>query len=231
MGVNYGCLSQLSAGNRPMSNTMREKMQAVLGEVSGQGVVYCQGGIVQGESTFIREPAREVRLSLGELGHRVGVSPSSLSMASRGIRNLGPRTQARVEEALLAPVKGEAAQFPCVEPQVLWERMDAHQISQNETARRAGISSSPLSQTMNGERTPSGRVLKGLHAVLFQPTTAEQVAPVELKVMAWKKGERSGVVSKGPVGHEAMASPATAPSAPVVGFPGAPSTTVADILG
>ena len=60
-----------------------------------------------------------------------------------------------------------------------------------------GISPAHLSQIMNGQRTPSGDVLRRLHGVLFAPTTQELVAPVELKVMAWKKGGRNGVVVKG----------------------------------
>ena len=66
--------------------------------------------------------------------------------------------------------------------------MDAHGYSQNETARRAGISPAHLSQIMNGQRTPSGDVLRRLHAVLFAPTSQELVAPVELRVMGWKRG-------------------------------------------
>lgn len=31
-----------------------------------------------------------------------------------------------MESVLDAPVKIEAAQLPCVDPGVLWERMDAH---------------------------------------------------------------------------------------------------------
>ena len=75
--------------------------------------------------------------------------------------------------------------------------MDVHGYSQNETARRAGISTGHLSQIMNGQRTPSGDVLRRLHEVLFAPSPAELVAPVELKVLAWKKGGRNGVVVKG----------------------------------
>ena len=45
---------------------------------------------------------------------------------------------------------------------------------------------------MSGKRTPSWDVLKRLHEVLFAPSPAELVASVELKVMAWKKGGRSG---------------------------------------
>ena len=75
--------------------------------------------------------------------------------------------------------------------------MDSHGWSQNETARRAGISLAHLSQIMNGQRTPSGDVLRRLHGVLFAPSSEELVAPIELKVMAWKKGGRNGVVVKG----------------------------------
>ena len=197
MGVSYKYVSQVSSGRRPWTPMLRERAQAVLGEVPGQGVVYRQGGLVQGESTCIRERAREVGLSLGELADRVGVSASYLSQASRGKRNLGPKVQARVEAELRTPVKVEGAQCPTVEPRVLWDRMDAQGWSQNETARRAGISSSLLSQIMNGKRTPSGPVLKKLHGVLFRPTAAELVVPAEVKVLAWKKGSRNGVVIQG----------------------------------
>ena len=64
-----------------------------------------------------------------------------------------------------APVKVEAAQRPTVDPRALWDRMDALGYSQNETARRAGISPGYLSQIMNGKRTPSGDVLRRLHEV------------------------------------------------------------------
>ena len=102
-----------------------------------------------------------------------------------------------MEAVLDAPVKIESAQCPTVDPQALWERMDAHGWTQNETARRAGVSSAMLSQIMNGQRTPSGDVLRRLHEVLFAPSAAELVAPVELKVLAWKKGGRNGVVIRG----------------------------------
>ena len=102
-----------------------------------------------------------------------------------------------MEAVLDAPVKIEAARPADINQQALWERMDAHGWSQNETARRAGISTGHLSQIMNGQRTPSGDVLRRLHEVLFAPSPAELLAPVELKVMAWKKGGRNGVVVKG----------------------------------
>ena len=270
MGVNYSHLCSVANGRRPWTPELREKVKAVLGDVPGQGIVYRQGGVVQGESSYIRERAREkgmslkdlaiavgvsygymtqaargqrnmspsmqvrvesalgcpveiapavcanrqkcigsggssylrerareIGLSMGELADLVGVSRGFMSDVARGHRNLSPRTQARVEAVLEAPVRVEAAQPPTVDPRALWDRMDAHGWSQNETARRAGISPSLLSQIMNGLRTPSGDVLRRLHGVLFAPSPAELVAPVELQVVAWKKGGRNGVVVKG----------------------------------
>ena len=197
MGVNYNHLCSVANGRRPWTADLREKAMAVLGEVPGQGVVYRRGGVVQGESSHIREQAREVGLSMGELADRVGISRSYLSQASRGKRNLGPKVQARVEAELRAPVKVEAARRPTVDPRSLWDRMDALGLSQNEVARRVGISNGYLSQVMNGQRTPSGNVLRRLYGVLFRPSSEELVAPVELKVMAWKKGGRNGVVVRG----------------------------------
>ena len=270
MGVNAGYLSDVANGRRPWTPMMRERVMAVLGEVPGQGIVYRQGGVVSGESsyirerarekgmslkalavvagvsygymtqaarghrnmspsvqarvesalqaparveparlanqmgnvanggsTYIRERARELGLSMGELADRVGVSRGYMSDVARGRRCMSPQVQARVEKVLEAPVMVEAAQPPVVDPRALWDRMEAHGISQNETARRAGISSSLLSQIMNGQRTPSRRVLEKLHRVLFQPSASELVVPAEVKVMAWKKDQRQGVVVKG----------------------------------
>ncbi len=270
MGVSYGYLSQVSSGSRPWSPMLRERAMAVLGEVPGQGIVYRQAGLVQGESTCIRERAREKGLTQKDLAEQVGVSAGYMSdvcrgrrnmspavqakvervldapveiapavcanrsngpvqgqstyireqarergltlrqvadrtglsygyvvQVSRGHRNLSPTAQARMESVLDAPVKVEAAQPRDVEPHTLWERMEAHGYSQNRTARLAGISSGHLSQIMNGQRNASGEVLAKLHGVLFAPTAQELVAPVELKVMAWKKGGRNGVVIRG----------------------------------
>ena len=199
MGVSYGYLSQVSSGYRPWTDSLREKAREVLGEVPGEGVVYRQGGLVKGkaQTSYIRERAREVGLSMYELADRVGVSYGFMSDVSRGRRHMSPAVQAQVEAVLQAPVRVEPAQRPDVDPGVLWERMDAHGYSQNETARRVGISTGHLSQIMNGKRTPSGRVLRQLHEVLFAPTPAELVAPVELKVLAWKKGGRNGMVIRG----------------------------------
>ena len=270
MGVNYGHLCSVANGHRPWTPMLREKVTAVLGEVPGQGTVYRRGGLVQGESTGIREQARalglsqrdladrvgvsatfmsqvargrrnmspqvqarveavlkapariepavcanrrggvvsgattcirerarERGLSMGELSDLVGVSRSYMTQAARGHRNMSPQVQAKVEAVLEGPARVEAAQTPTVDPRALWDRMEAHGLSQNETARLAGISSAHLSQIMNCRRTPSGPVLKKLHGVLFRPSAAELVVPAEVKVMAWKKGGRNGVVVRG----------------------------------
>ena len=269
MGVNYGYLSSVASGRRPWTPMLRERAMAVLGKVPGQGIVYRRGGLVEGESTYIRERARELGLSLKELAQRVGVSAGYMSDVSRGRRNMSPGVQARVEKVLGGPVKlepascanrqdgvvsggtyireqaremgfslkglaehvgvsrgymtqvsrGERSMSPAVQarveealhgpariepaqprsvdPRALWDRMEAHQFSQNETARLAGISSGHLSQIMNGQRNPSGEALAKLHGVLFRPSAAELVVPAEVKVMAWKKGGRNGVVVRG----------------------------------
>ena len=279
MGVSEGYLSQVANGHRPWTPKMREKVVAALGEVPGQGTVYRQGGVVTGESSFIRERAREMGMtmreladragvsysymtqaargrqnmgvkvqkrvesalnapakvaparcanrqetlasggstyireraralgmSLKELAERVGVSASYMSMVSRGHRSMGVKVQARMEAALETPAKVAPAECANVDRQVLWERMDAHGFSQNEVARRVGICSSHLSQIMNGKSSPSADVLKRLHGVLFRRTKAEErVMPAELKVLGWRKGERSGTVVHGARGRDGTA--------------------------
>ena len=126
MGVSYGYLSQVSAGSRPWTPMLRERAMAVLGEVPGQGVVYRQGGVITGESTCIRERAREMGFSLKGLAHHVGVSASYMTQVCRGQRSMSPGVQAKVEAALEAPARVEATQCPTVDPRALWDRMDAH---------------------------------------------------------------------------------------------------------
>ena len=271
MGVSVGYLSQVANGRRPWTPKMREKVAAVLGEVPGQGTVYRRVGVVNGESSFIRERAREMGMTMRDLADEAGVSYSYLTQAARGRQSMGVKVQARIESALKAPAKiaparcanrqgdvvatGESsyirerartlgmtmrelaqrvgvsygylsqvsrgrksmgvkvqarveaalegsakvapAQLACVDPQALWDRMNAHGFSQNEAARRAGISSAHLSQIMNGKASPSAVVLRDLHGVLFQPTKAERVMPAEVKVLGWRKGERHGMVVHG----------------------------------
>ena len=83
MGVSYGYLSSVSAGRRPWSPMLRERVAGVLGEVPGEGVVYRQGGLVKGETTYIRERARILGMSLQELSVRSGVSYGYMCRAPR----------------------------------------------------------------------------------------------------------------------------------------------------
>ena len=294
MGVSAGYLSQIANGKRPWTPKMREKAMAVLGEVPGQGIVYRQGGVVTGESSFIRERARtlgmtmqdladrvgvsysyitqvargrqskgvkvqarvestlqapakvapakcanrqgvvvawessyirerarELGMSLLDLADRVGVSYSYMSMVARGHSNMGVKVQARMESALEAPAKVAPAQPACINREAVWERMNAHGFSQNEAARRAGISSANLSQIMNGRNNPSPGVLRKLHGVLFQPTKAERVMPAEVKVLGWRKGERHGWWCTAPAGPGAEAGPEAPPFGSAAGCPGA----------
>ena len=197
MGVTPGYLSELASGRRRWTPKMRDKAVAVLGEAPGQGVVYRQRDRVSGESSYIRERARELGMNMKDLAERVGVSYGYMSEVSRGRRRMGVKVQAQVESVLETTAKVAPAKRACIDQQALWSRMDAHGISQNEVARRAGVSSAHISNIMSGKATPSADVLKRLHGVLFLPAKEERVVPAEVKVLAWKKGERHGVVVHG----------------------------------
>ena len=136
-------------------------------------------------------------MNLRELADRAGVSYGYMTEVAWGRRSMGVKVQGRVESALEAPVKIAPAQPACIDREAVWGRMDAHDISQNEVARRAGISSAHLSQIMNGRNNPSPGVLRKLHGVLFQRTKEERVMPAEVKVLGWRKGERHGMVVRG----------------------------------
>ena len=128
----------------------------------------------------------------------MGVSYGYMSMVARGHSNMGVKVQARVASALEAPVKVAPAQPACIDREAVWDRMNAHGFSQNEVARRAGVNSAHLSQIMNGKSSPSAGVLKRLHAVLFRRAKSEErVMPAEVKVLGWRKGERSGMMVHG----------------------------------
>ena len=73
MDVSAGYLSQVANGHRPWTPKMREKVMAVLGEIPGQGTVYRQsGGAVSSESSFIRERAREMGMTMKDLADEAG---------------------------------------------------------------------------------------------------------------------------------------------------------------
>ena len=200
VGVSYGYMTQVARGRQNMGVKVQARVESALHAPAKVAPAKCanrQGVVVAGESSYIRERARELGMSMRELADRVGVSYGYMSMVARGHSNMGVKVQARVASALEAPVKVAPAQPACIDREAVWDRMNAHGFSQNEVARRAGISSAHLSQIMNGKSSPSAVVLKGLHGVLFQPTSAERVMPAEVKVLGWRKGERSGMVVRG----------------------------------
>ncbi len=280
MGVSASHLSQVGTGKKPWTPNLREKAMAVLGEVPGQGIVYRQGGEISSESSFIREQARTMGMTMLELSDRSGVSYGYLTQVARGRRNMGPKVQASIESVLNAParvapaqcanrqcdvIEDEASSFiretaralgitmrelaekvgvsagylsqvsrghrsmgvklqarveavlggrakvasaqrPGMDRQFIWQQMDELGVSQNEVARRAGISSGHLSQIMNGKSSPSAVVLRKLHGALFKRTQGEErVMPVAMKVLGWKKGERSGMVVHGARGRDGTA--------------------------
>ena len=200
VGVSYSYMTQVARGRQNMGVKVQARVESALHAPAKVAPATCanrQGVVVAGESSYIRERARELGMSLRDLADRVGVSYGYISMVARGHSNMGVKVQARVASALEAPVKVAPAQPACIDREAVWDRMNAHGFSQNEVARRAGISSAHLSQIMNGKSSPSAGVLKGLHGVLFQPTKAERVMPAEVKVLGWRKGERSGIVVRG----------------------------------
>ncbi len=198
IGVTPNHLSQIAVGGKRWTAATREKAEAVLGEVPAQGFVERREKVVEGGSSRIRERARELGMSMKDLADRVGVSYGYMVQASRGRRTMGPKVRARVESALQAPAEIAPASIPAVDRHAVFERLNAHGISQNEAARRAGISSGHLSQIVNGQRVPSPGVLKRLHGVLFRRTSSEaRVVPAEVEVLVWRKGERRGMVARG----------------------------------
>lgn len=197
MGVTKGYLSQIANGHRKWTPKMRAKVMAVLGEVPGQGTVHVRQEAVDGESTYIRERARELGLTIRDVAARAGLSQSYVSQVSRGHRMMTVNVRARLEAALEAPVTAASAERAETNIQALWDRLDAHGINQSEVARRAGISTAHMSQIVSGQRRASPTVLRKLHAVLFQPSKTElHVMPAEVKVLGWRKGDRSGMVMR-----------------------------------
>ena len=209
-GVSYSYLTQVARGRRNMGVKVQTLIESALGtraRVAPAKLANRLGEVVDGtESSYIRERARELGMTLKELADRVGVSYGYMSQVSRGHRNMGVKVQAKVKAVLGKQARVEAAQCPGIDQRVVWDQMKVLDVSQNEVARRAGISSGHLSQIMNGQRNPSAVVLRKLHGVLFQRTKREErVMPAALKVLGWKKGERSGMVVRGARGRDGTA--------------------------
>ena len=89
IGTTPGYLSQVATGRKPWSPRMRERAEAVLGAVPGQGTVPRQYGAVSGKSGYIRERARKLGMSMRDLAARAGVSYPYLVRVSRGRRAIG----------------------------------------------------------------------------------------------------------------------------------------------
>ena len=130
-----------------------------------------------------------------DLAASAGVTSGYLSQVSRGHRIMTVNVRKRLQAALGAAAEIAPAERAGTNIQALWDRMNAHDVSQNKVAQQAGITSGHMSSIMSGKRSPSPTVLKKLHSVLFQPSKAElRVMPAEVKVLGWRKGERSGMV-------------------------------------
>ena len=199
-GVSAGYMTEVARGRQNMGVKVQARVESAL-QAPARIAPATRGNrreiLASGGSCYIRERARALGMSMKELAEKIGVSYGYLVQVSRGHRNMGVKVQARLESALETPAKVASAECASVDRHVLWERMDAHGFSQNEVARRVGISSSHLSQIMNGKASPSAVVLRDLHGVLFRPTKAERVMPAEVKVLGWRKGERHGRVVRG----------------------------------
>ena len=157
VGVSYSYMTQVARGRQSMGVKVQARVESTLQAPAKVAPAKCanrQGVVVAGESSYIRERARELGISLRDLADRVGVSYSYMSMVARVRSNMGVKVQARMESALETPVKVAPAQPACIDREAVWDRMNAHGFSQNEVARRAGISSSNLSQIMNGRNNP-----------------------------------------------------------------------------
>ena len=186
MGVNYGHLCAVANGHRPWTPMLRERVTAVLGEVPGQGTVYRRGGLVQGESTGIREQARAQGLSQKDLADLVGVSATFMSQVARGRRSMSPQVQARVEAVLGGPAR--------IEPAVCANRQGGHVsgvttyireqarvmgMSMGELEDRVGVSRGYMTQVSRGHRNMSVKVQRQVEEALQAP--AGRARPASLR--------------------------------------------------
>ena len=198
MGVSYRYLGQVANGHRPWSPMMRERALAVLGEVPGQGMVYRQDGVLKGgESTYIRERARERGLTLRQVADRAGVSYRFMSDVSRGRRNFSPGVQARGREGAECAGEGRGGPEALRGPQRA-VGADGRPPVEPERDRAAG-GHQPRHALPGNERPahPVGGPAAAAARGVVRAVAGGTVAPVELKVLAWKKGGRNGVVVKG----------------------------------
>ena len=182
MGVSAGYLSQIANGGRPWTPKMREKVAAVLGEVPGQGIVYRQGGVVTGESSFIRERARTLGMTMQDLAERTGVSYSYMTQVARGRQSMGVKVQARVESALHGPAK--VAPAKCAnrqgvvvagESSYIRERARELGLSLRDLADRVGVSYSYMSMVARGHSNMGVKVQARVESALEAPAKVDSL--------------------------------------------------------
>ena len=174
MGVSASHLSQVGTGKKPWTPNLREKAMAVLGEVPGQGIVYRQTREVDAESTFIRERAREIGITMLELSDRSGVSYGYLTQVARGRRNMGPKVQASIESVLNAPARVAPAQCANRQGDVIEseassfirETARALGLTMRELAEKVGVSAGYLSQVSRGHRSMGVKLQARVEAML-----------------------------------------------------------------
>ena len=136
---------------------------------------------------------------------------------------LSPHMQARVEAVLDAPVRVEAAQPPVVDPRALWDRMEAHGISQNKTARRGR---DQLRHALPDNERPAHSVGEAPGEAAPGPVPADgggTGGPRRGEGAGLEEGQsqRGGGARRRRRGLAAR-TPAAAPCASKGGFPGAP---------
>ena len=103
--------------------------------------------------------------------------------------------QARLEAVLEAPV---AVARACAQQNAVRTRMNAYEISQNEVARRAGVSRSHLSEIMERKVSPSANVLQRLHGVPYRRSPqVDRGMAANVQVLVLRKCARSGMVVRG----------------------------------
>ena len=177
MGVSAGYLSRVATGGRPWTPKMREKVMAVLGEVPGQGTVYRQSGVaVSSESSFIRERAREMGMTMQDLADQAGVSAGYMTEVARGRQNMGVKVQARVESALHAPARIAPATRGNRQDLLasggscyIRERARALGMSMKELAEKVGVSYGYLVQVSRGHRNMGVKAQARLESALEGP--------------------------------------------------------------
>ena len=88
MGVSYGYMTQVFRGHKNMGVKVQARIESALEAPAKVAPAQCanrQGGVVSGESSYIREHARERGMSMKDLAdrtcgfHRIRLSVSSKS--------------------------------------------------------------------------------------------------------------------------------------------------------